>query len=387
VALTGYGRYVPDEVLPGAEVAERSGVPEHVVVEKMGLREKRVCPSDGDHCSDMAVAAAREALADAGYALGPDASAAPLDREDPDVADPDGGATEADATDLDASDLDLVLYHGSEYKDHVVWSAAADVAERVGAEGAYATESYTLCAGAPVALRQVRAQLLAGGVDRALLVSASREEDLIDYGNEDSSFMFNFGSGASAVVLEAVGDDRDGDHGGTDGDDVGPGGDDDRVRAWVRGSGALTDGQFSRDVVMPAGGSVRPATHGTVARGLHTLDVPDHESMKERLAEVTLDNFLSVADEALARSGYERSDVDFAALTHMKRSFHEHLLEALGGPDDYYLDDYGHVQSVDQVLALDEGVERGLVEPGDVVLFLAAGTGYTWAATVLEWVG
>ena len=339
VALTGYGRYLPDEKATGAEIAEKSGIPEKVVVEKMGLREKHVCPPEEDHISDMCVAAGQAALADAG---------------------------------IDPVDLDLVLYHGSEYKDFVVWSVAAHVADRIGAANAYATESHTLCAGAPVAVRRTRAMLLADSVERALLVTASREEGLLEYTNEDASFMFNFGSGASAMVLERVENpDRE------------------RTRAIVRESAALTDGSFSHDVVMPAGGSLNPPTAETVEAGLHTLDVPDHESMKERLAEVSLSNFLSVADEALARSGYDRSDLDFVALTHMKRSFHEHLLSELGVGEEggYYLDEYGHVQSADQILALHEGLERGRLKSGDLVLFLAAGTGYTWAASVLEWRG
>jgi len=49
--LTGFGRYVPDEVLTGAEIAEISGIPEEVVVEKMGLEEKRVCPPAATHIS------------------------------------------------------------------------------------------------------------------------------------------------------------------------------------------------------------------------------------------------------------------------------------------------------------------------------------------------
>jgi len=337
VGLTGYGRYVPDEVVSGEEIARQSGIPADVVVEKMGLAEKRVCPPDDDHCTDMGVAAAQDALADA---------------------------------DLDPGDVDLVLYHGSEYKDYVVWSAAADIAERLGAENAYATESYTLCAGCPIAIRQVRAQLVAGALDTALLVTASREEDLIDYDNEGSSFMFNFGSGGAAYVLEA---------------DPDP----DRQLARVRRSHAVTDGSFAHDVVMPAGGSVNPATEETVAAGEHHLDVPDPDGMKERLATVSLPNYLTVADTALERSGYGRDDVDFVAVTHMKRSFHRTLLTELGldpDADGYYLDEFGHIQSVDQIFALEEGRERGRVGQGDVVLFLAAGTGYTWSASVLEWV-
>lgn len=112
--------------------------------------------------------------------------------------------------------------------------------------------------------------------------------------------------------------------------------------------------------------------------------------MKERLGAVSLPNYLEVADTALDRSGYDRSAIDFVAVTHMKRSFHETLLAELGldpATDGYYLDEYGHVQSADQLLALHEGLNHGRVRPGDLVLFLAAGTGYTWSATVLEWRG
>lgn len=334
VHLTGLGTALPDETVGGADIAERSGIPRDVVVEKMGIRRKHVCRNGDDQPSDLCVAAAEAALADA---------------------------------DCDPGVLDAVRYHGSEFKDYVVWSLAADVADRIGATDAYAAESYALCAGAPIAIRETKAQLEADAPDRVLLVAASREEDLVDYDDPDTSFTFNFGSGASAMVLE-----RDAS---------------DRALATVRESAALTDGSFSRDVVMPGGGTRHPPSRETVDADMHALRVPDHESMKERLGEVSLGNFLEVADTALDRSGLARSELDFAAITHMKRSFHAYLCDELGLDDreQYYLDDYGHVQSADQGLALTEGLDRGRVAEGDVVLFLAAGTGYTWAATVLEW--
>lgn len=343
VVLTGLGTYVPDGTVSGAEIAARSGVPEAVVVEKMGIREKRVCPPDGDHATDMAVAAGEAALADAG---------------------------------LEAGAVDHVRYHGSEYKDHLVWSAAADVTERLGATGADAAETYALCAGAPVAMRDVAALLEAGACDRALLVAASREEDLVDYTDEAASFMFNFGSGASAYVLEraAVADDR--------------------ALATVLGHDAVTDGSFARDVVMPAGGSVEPPSAASVAAGRHTLTVPDPEGMGERLGEVTLENFLAVADGALADGGVAGETPAFVALTHMKRSFHDTLVAELGvgAEGSHYLDRYGHVQSVDQALALaaardPDGAAAHTLSAGDLVLLLAAGTGYTWAASALRWRG
>jgi 3-oxoacyl-[acyl-carrier-protein] synthase-3 len=336
VSITGYGVYVPPDTVTGPEIAERSGVPADVVVEKMGIKEKHVCQSDADHVTDMGVKAARTALADA---------------------------------EVDATDLDLVCYHGSEYKDYIVWSAAADIAHRLGAQTAYAQETYALCAGTPITLRQVGAQIASGDVRRALLIGASREEDLVDYTDQDASFMFNFGSGASAYVLESEAGDR--------------------TRAELLGHDSVTDGSFSRDVIMPAGGSRRPPTHETIDETLHTLTVPDPDDMGERLGEVTLDNFLAVTDGALGAADLDRADLDYVALTHMKRSFYETLLEELGlsPAQSHYLDEYGHVQSVDQALALEEGLESGAITEGDVVLFLAAGTGYTWAASVLRWEG
>ena len=337
VAVTGYGLYRPPDRLTGAEIAARSGLPEAVVTEKMGIEEKRVCRPDADHVSDMSVAAGRRALADAG---------------------------------LDAAELDLVVYHGSEYKDYYVWSAAAAVADRLGAETAYATEHHALCASTPTAMRRTRAQLAQADVETALHVTASREHEIVDLADGDASFMFDFGCGAAGYVMER---------------DPAPA----RVRARVRESEAVTDGSFAEDVVMPAGGSRRPPSRETVAENLHTVTVRAPADMKSRMADVTADNFLSVADGALSASGYGRADVDFAAITHVKRSFHDRLLAELGlsTAEQYYLAAYGHVQSVDQWLALEEGLGLGRVDAGDVVLFLAAGTGYTWAATVLEWEG
>ena len=66
VHLTGVGTHVPDETIGGADIAEQSGIPRDVVVEKMGVRRKHVCRNGEDHPSDMCVAAARAELANAG---------------------------------------------------------------------------------------------------------------------------------------------------------------------------------------------------------------------------------------------------------------------------------------------------------------------------------
>jgi 3-oxoacyl-[acyl-carrier-protein] synthase-3 len=81
------------------------------------------------------------------------------------------------------------------------------------------------------------------------------------------------------------------------------------------------------------------------------------------------------------------ADVDLVCSIHMKRSAHRAMLETLGKTEAeaIYLDDTGHMSGVDPLLALDRAARSGRVRDGDLVLLIAAGTGYTWAAACVRW--
>ena len=338
VGIAGLGVYVPERVVTAAELAERSGIGEQVIREKFGLASKHVAAPD-EHVSEMAAEAGRRALADASARLG---------RE------------------IGPGDLDLVIYCGSPHKEYPVWLAAPRIQHLLGARRAWAFEVGGVSAGAPIALR-VAADMMSAddGPRTALLVAASREAELIDYRNPRTRFLFNFGDGATAAVL---------------------------VRGLVRNrvlrSAFRTDGAFSHHVRVPAGGSRRPASAETVREGLHALEVVDPEGMKAGLDPVTLECFVRVAREAVARSGHgEGGAIDFLAVLHTKRSLYDALLERLGvAPDrSVYLDTYGHISAADPLIALWEGERRGLLRAGMLAVALSAGTGYTWAATAVAW--
>ena len=102
---------------------------------------------------------------------------------------------------------------------------------------------------------------------------------------------------------------------------------------------------------------------------------------------LSLSNFVGAARGAVERSGARLEDVTYLCGIHMKRSMHDAIVDALGiDPARVsYLDDTGHMSGVDPLLGLDRAVRAGDVGDGDLVVLLAAGTGYTWAATVLRW--
>ncbi|NJL95927.1 MAG: beta-ketoacyl-ACP synthase, partial [Anaerolineae bacterium] len=91
--------------------------------------------------------------------------------------------------------VNLVISHGSEHKDHLVWNAAAKIQHNLGIQNGYAFEMYALCAGAPIAMNLARSMMLADPtLETVLLAAGSRENDLINFQNERSRFMFNFGA-------------------------------------------------------------------------------------------------------------------------------------------------------------------------------------------------
>jgi 3-oxoacyl-[acyl-carrier-protein] synthase III len=325
VALAATASYLPERWMTAAEVSARSGIPEHVLVEKFGLRGKHIAAAD-EHVSDLSVRAAEALLAETG---------------------------------VDPLQLDVVMYYGSMWKDYSVWQAAPWIAHRLGAHRAYAVEYDNVSCGTPVALRVARDMLLAEDELRTVLVvAACRESYLLDYANERSRFMFNFGDGAVAGLLVKNGD-----------------------RHELLGCYGITDGSFSLHVKLPAGGSVSP--NG----GYRFLDVDDPAAMKEGLDRVSLANFVAAARGAVERSGATLADVGYLCGIHMKPSMHRALVAELGLDESRaaYLDDTGHMSGVDPLLALDRAARAGELRDGELVLLLAAGTGYTWAASVVRW--
>lgn len=96
---------------------------------------------------------------------------------------------------------------------------------------------------------------------------------------------------------------------------------------------------------------------------------------------------MRVAREAAERSGFRPDQIAFVAMLHTKRSLFDQVMEALGVPPHrrVYLSEYGHMSAIDPLVALQEATTRRILAPGDLVICLSAGTGYTWAATALLW--
>ncbi len=256
IGIVEVGTYVPAASITAAEIARRSGIREEVLITRFGIERKPI-PGPDDHTNAMALRAASDALERSGTR---------------------------------PEDIDVVLCTTEEWKEYPLWTAGIKLAYDLGARRAWAMDVQLRCGATIAALQLARGLMVADpGVEMVLIASGYRNSDLVDYANPRSRFLIGLSCGGGALILRRG-----------------------HSRNHLLGISIITDGSFSLDVIVPAGGTVEPLTPEALAARRNYIDVPDPEGMKQRLDAVSMPNFLAVIDEALARSGRTRADIGFS---------------------------------------------------------------------------
>lgn len=330
MGLAALTTYSPERTIDSDELSRLTGIPAEIYREKFGFTRKHVSAED-EHVSDMALAAADRLLQETGTPRG---------------------------------DVGVVVYCGSSFKDYGMWSCAAFLVHALRTDRAYGFEIMAHCAGFLVALWNAESLLRSDdSIDSVLVVGASKDSAVVDYGDPDAKSLFNFGDGAAAALVT-----RDGG-------------------ARILAHASVTEGEFHDSVTIPAGGSVVPVTQDALDRGLHRARVKPGLSLRDAVTPLFVAAVAQAARTALARAGIGPADVDHVVVQNQIPSVHRRILEGVGVPESRcaYFQGHGHMSSLDPVFALRELAERGDLERGDRVLLLAAGLGYTATALVIEW--
>jgi 3-oxoacyl-[acyl-carrier-protein] synthase III len=194
IGITGLGVYVPERVLTNDELAGLVDTSDEWIVERTGIRERRIAKRE-EAMSDLALPAAQEALAEAG---------------------------------LTGSELDLVIV-ATVTPDMMFPATSAILADKLEARDAAAYDLLAGCTGFMYAIAQAYAMLAGGLAERALVVGGDVLSKILDW--SDRSTLVLFGDGAGAVVLQPV--ERGGFLGFELGADGGGG-----KHLWLPGSGS-----------------------------------------------------------------------------------------------------------------------------------------------------
>ena len=167
IGITGLGVNVPDRVVTNDDLAQYVDTSDEWIMERTGIRERRMATED-EALTDIALPAARAALADAG---------------------------------VDASEIDLLIC-ATVTPDMMFPTSSALMADELGMPQAAAYDLLAGCTGFMYAIAQAYGMLAAGLSRRALVVGGDVLSKILDW--DDRSTLVLFGDGAGAVVLEPV---------------------------------------------------------------------------------------------------------------------------------------------------------------------------------------
>ncbi|AUD63030.1 hypothetical protein BK010_05285 [Tenericutes bacterium MO-XQ] len=335
VGIVGTGIYLPEGRMTAKEISEKTnGVwSEEAVIEKLGIRQKTIpqdMPKDGTQ--EMGALAALDALKNTG---------------------------------VNPKDIDVILSVTEEWKEYPLTTSALYIQDRIGATNAWGIDVQNRCCTTVSAMKMAKDMLVADDeINIIMVVGGYRNGDFVDYTDKDMSMMYNLGAGGGAIILKKNHD-----------------------KNLLLGSHMIADGSLSRTAGVEIGGVCNPITKDNVDEAKKSLRLMDPKKMKERLNEVSMPNWITCIDESLRKSNLTRKDIGYLDILHIKRSGHQFMLDELGLEENQsiYLEDYGHIGQIDQILSLHLALQTGQVKDGTVVCMLAAGIGYVWAANIIRW--
>ena len=333
VGIVGTGIYLPKERMTAAQIsAATNGVwNEDAVIEKLGIVEKPI-PGAEDGTQEMGVRAALDCLKNTGVS--------PLE-------------------------IDLILCIGEEWKEFPLTTSGIYIQYKIGAQNAWAIDIQQRCGTTVAAMKMAKDMMIADdSLKTVMIVGGYRNGDFIDYTDSSVSFMYNLGAGAGAMILKR-----------------------DYPVNHILGTHIITDGSMARDAGVKYGGTEFPIDLYNQSLAYKSLKVFDEKHMKDRLNEVSMPNWFQCIDKAFEKSGVEKDELGFLCCLHFKRSMYEYMLQELklNSDQSIYLEKYGHIGQIDQILLLHLAQQEGKLKQGTIVSMIAAGIGYAWGANVIKW--
>ncbi len=320
--ISGIASYVPDDILDNEMLSRMVDTNDEWITTRVGIKERRILHVEGAGSSFLGQKAVERLLASTGVA---------------------------------PEEVDLLICATSN-PDYRFPSTGSVIAHNCGLRNAYAYDIQAACAGFIVTMQAARAYIQAGLYKKIIVVAAEKMSSMTDY--EDRATCPLFGDAAAAVMVEPC----DGPYG-------------------VMDAECHIDGTGLPNLLMKAGGSVRPASHETVDAREHFIYQEGRAVYKHAVRDM-----LTSTQSVMARNNLTVEEVDYL----VPHQANLRIIEAVGGrlkmPPEKVLvniQHYGNTSAASIPLCLDEYKNR--LRKGDKIMMTAFGAGFTWGAMYLIW--
>ncbi|MDX8391617.1 MAG: beta-ketoacyl-ACP synthase III [Mariprofundaceae bacterium] len=333
VHITGIGGYLPERLLTNRDLESMVDTDDAWIFERTGIRQRYII-AENQHTSDLAVAAAKQALDDAG---------------------------------ITANDLDALVV-ATTTPDMVFPSTAAIVQSKLGVSGFPVWDIQAVCAGFVYGLAQMDAMMRAGMFRRVLLIGAESMSRILDW--KDRSTCVLFGDGAGAVVLEVNDDNKGG----------------------ILGSVLKADGSY-RPLLMakhahpgasPDNSRFSDQPNMAVdAAGVAAVEMQGNEVFRNAVNKLG-----EVVGDVLEHCNMDATEIDWliphqANIRIINATARKLKLDSCRIA--VTVDRHANTSSASVPLALNTYYREGKIDKGQVLLLEAFGAGFVWGANLLRW--
>jgi 3-oxoacyl-[acyl-carrier-protein] synthase-3 len=322
--ITGVGMSFPERRLTNADLEKMVDTNDAWIVERTGIRERRIV-EPGVGASFHGAKAAEAALEHAG---------------------------------LKPTDIDLIIVP-TVTPDMLFPATACIIQQMLGATNAWGYDMEAACSGFVFALQNARAQVEAGYARRVLVVGTEVMSAITDY--EDRNTCILFGDGAGAVVVESI----------------------DPARVGIIDAILKVDGTGVDLLKMDGGGSRMPASHASVDAGAHFVYQEGREVYK-----YAVKGMAGITAEIVEKNGFTGRDIDLFVPHQANIRIMEAAQRRLGLEDSQVgvtIDRFGNTTSASIPSCLKVALDEGRLQEGSLVVVTSFGAGFTWGSVILRW--
>ncbi len=321
-AITGINAWVPEYRLTNHELSKMVDTSDEWIMQRVGIKERRILKGDGLGSSDLGEMAVK-------------------------------GLLEKTGTSPDEIDL---LICSTVTPDMLFPATANIISDKAGIKNAFSFDLNAACSGFLFALQTGAAYVETGRYRKVIVVGADKMSSITDYTDRTTCPLFGDASGA--VLLEPTTEDYG-------------------VMDYI----FHTDGSGRKYLHLKAGGSVKPASHETIEAKEHFVYQEGQTVFKFAVV-----NMADVAVEIMERNNLKSDDIAWLVPHQANLRIIDATGRRMGlSPEKVMINiqNYGNTTAATIPLCLWEYENR--LKRGDKIILAAFGGGFTWGSIYLKW--
>jgi 3-oxoacyl-[acyl-carrier-protein] synthase-3 len=321
-AITGINAWVPEYRLTNHELSRMVDTSDEWIMQRVGIKERRILKGEGLGSSDLGEMAVRGLL---------------------------------EKTGTSPEEVDLLIC-ATITPDMAFPATANIISDKTGIKNAFSFDLGAACSGFLFALQTAATYVETGKCRKAIVVGADKMSSVTDYTDRTTCPLF--GDAAGAVLLE-------------------PSTDDTGIIDYL----FRTDGSGRKFLHIKAGGSVKPASHETVDAKEHFVYQEGQSVFKFAVV-----NMADIAAEIMQRNNLKSEDIAWLVPHQANLRIIDATGRRMGLPPEKIMiniENYGNTTAATIPLCMWEYESK--LRKGDVLILAAFGGGFTWGSMYLKW--